>query len=107
MIYGKRTLVVLCIVAVLYFGIGSLECFGNHIDRTRPELSFAAVELARFPTCFTRCNNAVGYILQLQFYSYGDTDDEVMGNLDQLIAGIQTAASEVNRQIREWNLCPK
>jgi hypothetical protein len=84
-----------------------LECFGFHIDRTRPELSFAAVELARFPTRFTRCNDAIGYILQLLSYSYGATDDEVMGNLDQLIAGIQTAASEVNRQIREWNLCPK
>jgi hypothetical protein len=83
------------------------ECFRFHITRINPGLFWAAIELARFPTMFTRCKNRTGYVLQLQFYSYGDTDAEVMNHLDKCVAGIQLASSEVNRQIRESGLCPK
>ncbi|MGC1187781.1 MAG: hypothetical protein WA871_10345 [Candidatus Acidiferrales bacterium] len=82
-----------------------LGCFAFHVNRNEPTFTLGAVELARFPTFFVR-QNAYGYILQMKFFAYGDTDGEAMGNLGRLFAGTHTAALEVNRQVRESNLCP-
>jgi hypothetical protein len=82
-----------------------LGCFEFHLARTKPDFFWGAVELARFPTLFTS-RGVTGHVLQMQFFSYGDSDGEVLANLDQLIAGIQIAALEVNRQVRESGLCP-
>jgi hypothetical protein len=82
-----------------------LDCFGTHLTRVEPTFNAGAVSLARFPTHFVRQNN-YGYILQITFASYGDSDEEVMANLDQLFGATHAASLEVNRQIRESGLCP-
>jgi hypothetical protein len=82
-----------------------LGCFEFHLARTKPHLHWGAVELARFPTLFVG-GNTTGHILQMQFFAYGDSDGEVMENLNELIDGIHIATSEVNRQVRESRLCP-
>lgn len=82
-----------------------LECFEFHLPRVKQGLYFGAVELARFPTFFVR-RGTIGHILQMQFFAYGDTDKEVLANLEELVSGIHMAAVEVNRLVREWKLCP-
>ena len=76
------------------------ECFRFYLARVQPSLRDAAIGLSRLRTGF-KAINMRGSCLVLTFFAWGDTEQEVMGTLQHLVAGIKEASVEVCRDYRE------
>jgi hypothetical protein len=80
------------------------ECLGQ----TDAEFAGGVVGLSRLPTRFVevpldRSGNEdlrIGWILMVSFWAFGDSDDEVFGNLDRLFDNLATAIQEISDQVK-------
>lgn len=75
------------------------------LNRADPEFVWGVVGItvfqARYLTLGRPHARPVGFQLMLSFWSWGDTDEEVMTNLDRTFRNLRQALGEADREARE------
>jgi hypothetical protein len=77
----------------------------HYLNRTDPEFEWGAVGITVFQAKYVALRlpdeQQFGFQLMLSFWSWGDTEEEVMTNLDRTFQDISEALSEVVREAKE------
>lgn len=76
------------------------RCFWFYLERVQTDFQLGVVGLSKAPTEFLDFNRRQGLSLVLNFWSWGDTEVEVMTNLLRLVAGLRQASVEVCSDIQ-------
>lgn len=83
----------------------------RHLNRADAEFEWGAVGITAFGTRYLALplpeEQQVGFQLMLSFWSWGDSEEEVMTNLDRTFRNIWKALREVVREVKESNGVPQ
>lgn len=77
------------------------QCFLFYLARVQPDLQLGMVGLSRTSTEFEALNRRQGASLVLNFWSWGETETEVMSNLQKVVSALREASIEVCTDITE------
>jgi hypothetical protein len=79
------------------------QCFLFYLSRIQSDLQLGVVGLSRTATEFVALNRRKGTSLVLNFWSWGETESEVMSNLQRVVLALREASIEVCIDLRNAN----
>ena len=79
------------------------QCFLFYLKRVQPDLQLGVIGVSRTHTEFVALKRRKGTSLVLNFWSWGETETEVMSNLQTVISALREASIEVCTDIRNAN----
>jgi len=82
------------------------RCFWFYLERIETDFQLGVIGLAKAATEFLDLNRRKGMSLVFNFWSWGDTEIEVMSNLQRVVAALKRASVEVCTDIRSANNRP-
>lgn len=79
------------------------QCFWFYLERVESDFRLGTIGLSKAETEFLDLNRRKGMSLVFNFWSWGNTEIEVMSNLQRLIAGLRQASIEVCTDTQNTN----
>lgn len=75
-----------------------LEATKHYLEHIDPDFHDGAIGLSFFETAFEEIGNAIGKELVIQFWAFGDTEEETYENLNRLFNNLLTALKGVSNE---------
>jgi hypothetical protein len=79
------------------------QCFLFYLKRVQSDFQLGVVGLSRTATEFVTLNRRQGTSLVFNFWSWGENEAEVMGNLQRVVSALREASIEVCTDMRNAN----